>query len=79
VNTGALAEATRSATAAARLMDSVTRGALALDRLRNGGRQFVTVQHVNIAGGGQAVVAGSVATGGGGAKCPGPDRPLMCA
>lgn len=60
LNTGALAEAARTATAAARLMDVFARGALALDRLRNGGRQVVTVQHVTVQDGGQAVVAGSV-------------------
>ena len=60
----ALVECTRSAIAAARLMDSFSRSALALDRLRNGGRQTVTVQHVTVADGGQAVVAGCVGTGG---------------
>jgi hypothetical protein len=71
LNTGALAEATRTATAAARLMDSFTRGALALDRLRNGGQQSVTVTHqhidqrVAVASGGAAIVAGSVSPGGG--------------
>ena len=44
LNTGALAEAARTTVAAARLMDSFARGALALDRLRNGGRQTVMVQ-----------------------------------
>lgn len=62
---GGLADASRSATAAARLMDSVTRIALALDRLRNGGRQHVTVQHVVVADGGQAVVAGTMSPGDG--------------
>lgn len=62
---GALADATRSATAVARLMDSVTRTALALDRLRHGSRQQVVVQHVSVQDGGQAVVAGNVASGGG--------------
>lgn len=65
VNTGALAEAARTTVAAARLMDSFARAALALDRLRNGGRQTVMVQHVTVGDGGQAVVAGSVAAGGG--------------
>ncbi len=60
----ALAEATRSAGAAARLMDAFSRSAIALDRLRNGGRQTVTVQHVTVTDGGQAVVAGSVTPGG---------------
>src|SRR4051812_9315910 len=34
------------------------------DRLRNGGRQTVVVQHVSVADGGQAVVAGHVAPAG---------------
>jgi hypothetical protein len=55
-------EACRSANAMARLMDVYQRGLLTLDRLRNGGRQMVTVQHVNVAAGGQAVVAGAVGT-----------------
>ena len=52
-------EACRTANTAARLMDAYQRGLLTLERIRNGGRQVVTVQHVNISGG-QAVVAGSV-------------------
>ena len=52
-------EAGRMANTAARLMDAYQRGLLTLERMRNGGRQVVTVQHVNISGG-QAVVAGSV-------------------
>jgi len=63
LNPSALAEATRSATAGARVLAAFAQGALALDRLRNGSRQFVTVQHVTVADGGQAVVAGSVTTG----------------
>lgn len=63
VNTGALTEAARTTTAAARLMDSFARGALILDRLRNGARQTVVVQHVEVSDGGQAVVAGSIAPG----------------
>jgi hypothetical protein len=61
----ALADATRTATAAARLMDSVSRVALALNRLKNGGRQHVTVQYVAVADGGQAVVAARLEPGGG--------------
>lgn len=56
-------EAARMATAAARLMESFQRGLLTLDRLRRGGCQVVTVQHVSVSDGGQAVVAGTVATG----------------
>lgn len=68
-NTGALAEATRSANAAARLLAAFGQGALALDRLRHGNRQVVTVQHVTVADGGRAVVAGSVATMAKQARC----------
>jgi hypothetical protein len=56
-------EAARMAGAAARMMDTFQRGLLTLDRLRNGGRQVVTVQHVNVGDSGQAVVAGEVSTG----------------
>ena len=64
VNPAALAEATRSATAGARVLAAFAQGALALDRLRNGSRQVVTVQHVTVTDGGKAVVAGSVTSGG---------------
>jgi hypothetical protein len=60
---GALTDATRCATAAARVMDSITRSALAFDRLKKGGRQLVTVQYVMVADGAQAVVAGNVHSG----------------
>ena len=60
---GALAGAARSATSAARLMDTFNRAALVLDRLQHGGRQHVTVQHMVVADGGQAVVAGNVVPG----------------
>lgn len=53
-------EASRMANTAARLMETCQRGALTLDRLRNGGRQVVQVQHVNVSDGGQAVVAGTI-------------------
>ena len=56
-------EAARLATAAARMMEATARAALVLDRLRNGNRQTVVVQHVDIGDGGRAVVAGAVATG----------------
>ncbi len=62
VNPGALADATRCATAGARVLAASAQGALALDRLRNGNRQVVTVQHVTVEKGGQAVVAGTVTT-----------------
>ncbi len=56
-------EAARLATAAARMMEATARTALTLDRLRNGYRQAVVVQHVAVGDGGQAVVAGAVAAG----------------
>lgn len=62
LNPAALADATRSATAGARLLSAFSQGAAALDRLRNGNRQVVTVQYVDVSEGGQAVVAGTVAT-----------------
>jgi hypothetical protein len=61
LNQGALVEVSRSAQAAARLMVACQGAALALDRLRHGARQQIVVQHVAVADGGQAVVAGSVA------------------
>jgi hypothetical protein len=58
-------ESARAMNAAARLMDAYQRGLLTLQRLRQGGQQTVTVVHqdVQVAGGAQAVVAGSLATG----------------
>jgi hypothetical protein len=58
-------EAARMAGAAARMMETFQRGALTLERLRNGGKQTVVVQHVAVSDGGQAVVAGTVTPGGG--------------
>jgi hypothetical protein len=63
----ALIDAGRSAVEAVRLMDSVTRTTAALDRMRHGGRQQVTVQHLVVTDGGEAVVAGNVDAGGGSA------------
>ena len=56
-------EACRCANASARMMGAFQAGMLTLQKLRTGGNQIVTVQHVNIAAGGQAVV-GNVQTGG---------------
>jgi hypothetical protein len=56
-------EAARLANAAGRLMASVVEAALALDRLRNGAKQTVTVRHLTVAHGGQAIVAGRVGGG----------------
>jgi hypothetical protein len=58
-------EAARSTNAAARASEAFQRGLLTVDRIRNGGRQVVTVQHVNVNAGGQAVVAGAVQPRGG--------------
>ncbi len=55
-------EAARCTSAAARLMAAFQDGMATLARLRTGGQQIVTVQHVHVSEGGQAVVAGSVAT-----------------
>jgi hypothetical protein len=55
-------EAARMAGSAARLMDTFQRGMLTLDRLQNGGRQTVVVQHlqqVQVNDRGQAVVKGT--------------------
>ncbi len=58
-------EAARMATAAARVLEASQRAALALDRLKHGGRLAVTVQHVTVGDGGRAVVAGTVGRGAG--------------
>jgi hypothetical protein len=59
-------EAARLANAGARMMSAYTDALLALDRVRRGGKQTVTVihQHVAIGPGGQAVVAGRMKAGG---------------
>jgi hypothetical protein len=57
-------EACRLAGAISRLTGTFQHGMLTLQRLRTGGRQVVTVQHVNVNQGGQAVVAGHVDSGG---------------
>ena len=58
-------EAARTTNAIARLMQTFQQGVTTLQRLRSGGQQTVTVQHVNVGSGGQAVVAGAVGQGGG--------------
>ena len=55
--------AIKQANLATRLMDVYQRGMVTLKRLRSTGEQQITVQHVHIASGAQAVV-GSVKTGG---------------
>jgi hypothetical protein len=56
-------ETARLINASARMMSAYQSGLLTLHRLRTGGKQTVTVQHVNVTGG-QAVVAGQFQTGG---------------
>jgi hypothetical protein len=56
-------EACRLTNAAARLMSVFQDAMLTLQRVRTGGNQTVTVQHVNVAAGAQAVI-GTVQTGG---------------
>jgi hypothetical protein len=58
----AMVEAQRAANASARLMLAYQDAALTQQRLRTGGRQVVTVQHVQVNSGGQAVVAGKMTT-----------------
>ena len=62
-------EAARAANASARMMDSFQKGLLALAKVRTGGRQTVTVQHVNVNDGGQAVVTGGIKTGDNRERC----------
>lgn len=57
-------EIARLTNAAARLMDTFQKAMLTLQRVRSGGRQVVTVQHVQVKDGGQAVINGTVTTGG---------------
>lgn len=56
---------------ATRLMAASQGWLSTLARVRQGGRQVVTVQHVQVNDGGQAVVAGSVGGTGGGGALPG--------
>jgi hypothetical protein len=63
-----LVEASRAGNTATRLMGAFQDGLLALDRIRRGGKQTVKVvhvhQHVAVAAGAQAVVAGGNVKGG---------------
>jgi hypothetical protein len=60
---GDTVEACRLANSAARLMSVFQDGLLTLQKIRTGGNQTVTVQHVNVESGAQAVI-GNVQTGG---------------
>lgn len=62
VNPGALTESIRCANSASRVMSASIQGTLVLDRLRTGGRQTITVQHVTVADEGRVVVAGNMTT-----------------
>ena len=57
---GANVQASRLAGAISRMSGSFQQGIGTLQRLRSGGRQVVTVQHVNVNEGGQALVAAQV-------------------
>lgn len=54
----------RLTNASARLMTTFQEAIKVLQKMRSGGRQIVTVQHVNVSDGGQAVVSGNIKTGG---------------
>jgi hypothetical protein len=49
---------------ASKLMDLCQKGLNTINKIRTGGQQTVTVQHVQVADGGQAVINGSIDTGG---------------
>ena len=53
-------ELCRLANTMARLSSAYQQAFLSLQRIRSGGRQVVTVQHVHVADGGQAVIAANV-------------------
>jgi hypothetical protein len=56
-------QATRLAGAISRHNGNLQSGMITMQRIRTGGTQTVLVQHVNVNDGGQAVVAGELATG----------------
>ena len=57
------AQAVKMMNLSVRLMDSYQKGLLTLKRLRSNGEQRITIQHVNVTAGGQAVI-GQVRAGG---------------
>ena len=67
-------QVTRLAGATARMMTTFQQGLLTLQRMRTGGQQVVTVQHVEVRDGGQAIVAGKMTGGGGPGKRTGGGR-----
>ncbi len=56
-------EVARLSNAAARMMQVYQEGLLTLQKVRTGGKQTVVVQHVQVAEGGQAVIAGNIKSG----------------
>lgn len=60
-------QAVRMMNLSARLMETYQKGLMTLKRLRGTGEQRITIQHVHVTEGGQAVI-GNVKTGGGGSK-----------
>ena len=58
-------QATRLANAVARMMGAFQQGALTMQKLKAGPHQVMTVQHVTVEDGGQAVVAGQMNGGDG--------------
>lgn len=67
-NTRDTIEKCRLVNTAAKLMDIYQKSLLTVNRLHTGGQQTVTVQHVQVTDGGQAVINGAVHTGGQGGK-----------
>ena len=63
-NQVAMVEASRLMNSSAKMMQSYQQGMVTMQKLRTGGQQTVTVQHVHVADGGQAVI-GNVQSGGG--------------
>jgi len=61
---GVPAEMARLSNAAARMMQVYQEALLTLQKLRTGGKQTFLVQHVQVAEGGQAVIAGNMKAGG---------------
>jgi hypothetical protein len=59
-----IVESARLSNAAARMMQVYQEAFLTLQKIRAGGKQTFVVQHVQVSDGGQAVIAGSVKSGG---------------
>lgn len=62
------ADSVRLINAAARMMQVYQEGLLTLHKMRHGGKQLVVVQHVQVSGGGQAVIAGNMKSGHSGSR-----------